>query len=298
MWLSPWDGTKQIRFCDLDPFYIEICRRIRLVAETTNVVTARGTTSAVERVNADGLSGKTGDAWLPIEAEKALTLPAGGFNYKLMADVVWGNKYKRTIAITPREEDGSSGIEVIAQGLTRGNGKTKGYHERRIPLTRKAVSLLRRGQFDLPAKLATERIQNIAAMRSSVLRTALFALFEAGTERPDFDRRTTKLQVEPFVQAFEHGEDARFFDDLNIELDADTEAEQHAERLTWLIGLAERAEAALRNAFDAGPQCGERRYRARARALAYFHGALRNGKHFPQLAQHLRAHPSPKVTTP
>ena len=30
VWLQPWDGSEQIPFSDLDPLYIEVCRRVRL----------------------------------------------------------------------------------------------------------------------------------------------------------------------------------------------------------------------------------------------------------------------------
>lgn len=298
LWLPPWNGTGSIQFTDLDPFYIEICRRIRLTLKgDSEELAAYGTTSKTDRICSDGRNGITGDAWLPIETEKALTLPPSGFNYRLLTDIVWGSKYHRTVSLAPREEDGSSGIQVLAQGITRGNGKTAGYHERRIPLSKKAVSLLRRGQSDLPALLASQRIAHIASMHG-VLRGALLVFLEAGRKSPDFDRRTAKQQVEPFVKSFERTEDARFFDDLNTELEADSEADRHAEHLRWLIGLAERAEDVLRSAFAIGPQCGERRYRARSRALSYFHGALRSGKHFPELAQHLHADSFAEETAP
>lgn len=132
-------------------------------------------------------------------------------------------------------------------------------------------------------------------MRGAILRPALFYLLEAGTEKIDFERRTAKQQIEPYVQAFERAEDARFFDDLNDEIEAD---DPEAERLAWLASLADRAESVLRSAFAIGPQCGERRYRARSKALAYFHGALRAGKHFPALAQQLRTQPAVEEAAP
>lgn len=298
LWVPPWDGTKSLAFAALDPFYIEVCRRIRLTVDTHGKLTAHGTGTKVARVDAAAHKGVTGDAWIPVEDGKALTLGSEGFSYPLAAELAWGAKYRKTIAQTLRDEDGTQGVTLLAQGVVRGQGKTEGYHERRIPLSRKAISLLRRGQSDLPAQLASQRVKDIAAMRGSILRTALFALLEAGTDKLDFDRRTAKQQVEPFVKAFERTEDARFFDDLNTELDADTEADRHAEHLRWLIGLAERAETVLRSAFAIGPQCGERRYRARSRALSYFHGALRSGKHFPELAQHLHADSFAEETAP
>jgi CRISPR system Cascade subunit CasA len=289
LWLPAWDGAKSLAFAAIDPFYIEICRRIRLVADDDGQLGARGTGTKAARIDAAARKGVTGDAWMPVEEDKALTLGADGFNYSLAVELAWGSKYRRTAAQALRPEDGTTGIALLAQGVVRGQGKTEGYHERRIPLSKKAIGFLRGGQTDVPATIAAARVQAVATMRGPVLRTALFYLLEAGTEKIDFDRRTAKQQIEPFVQAFERAEDARFFDDLNKEIEAE---DGNAERLTWLIGLAGRAEAVLRGAFAIGPQCGERRYRARSRALSYFHSALRGDKHFPALAQHLRSQPA------
>lgn len=286
LWLPPWDGTGSTAFAALDPCYIEICRRLRLATDQHSKLRARGTGSKTARIDSSARKGVTGDAWIPVEEDKALTLGPGGFDYSLATELTWGSKYRKTIAQGLRPEDGSSGIALIAQGVVRGQGKTEGYHERRIPLAQKAIGWMRNGQTDVPAKIAKARVEDIAKMRGSVLRTALFYLLEAGTEKIDFERRTAKQQIEPYVQGFERTEDARFFDDLNREIEAD---DPHAERLAWLLGLADRAEQVLRGAFAIGPQCGERRYRARSRALAYFHGALRSEKNFPALSHHLRA---------
>lgn len=289
LWLPPWDGTRSLAFTALDPFYIEICRRIRFIPDERGRLRARGTGTKVARVDAASRKGVTGDAWMPVEEDKALTLGADGFNYSLAAELAWGSKYRKTLAQSLRAEDGTGGIALLAQGVVRGQGKTEGYHERRIPLTKKAIGFLRGGQTDLPATIAAARVKAVATMRGSILRTALFYLLEAGAEKIDFDRRTAKQQIEGFVQAFERAEDARFFDDLNQEIEAE---DGNAQRLAWLIGLAARAEAVLYSAFAIGPQCGERRYRARSRALSYFHDALRGDKHFPALAQHLRSQPA------
>jgi CRISPR system Cascade subunit CasA len=289
LWLPPWDGTKSLALSALDPLYIEICRRLRLVRDEHGQINARGTSTKAPRIDAAARKGVTGDAWMPVDDAKALTLGADGFNYSLAAELAWGSKYRKTVAQALRPEDGAAGIALLAQGVVRGQGKTEGYHERRIPLSKKAIGFLRGGQTDLPATIAAARVKAVATMRGSILRTALFYLLEAGTEKIDFDRRTAKQQIEPFVQAFERAEDARFFDDLNCEIEAD---DANAERLAWLIGLAGRAEAVLRSAFAIGPQCGERRYRACSRALSYFHGALRGDKHFPALAQYLRSQPA------
>lgn len=286
LWLPAWDGTTSVAFDALDPFYIEICRRVRLVEARNGELRARGVGTKAPRIDAAARKGVTGDAWMPVEEDKALTLGADGFHYSLFSELAWGTKYRKTISQTIRSEDGSTGISLIAQGVARGQGKTEGYHERRVPLSKRAVGFLRSGQTDMPARIASERVQAVAAMRGGVLRPALFALLEAGADKIDFDRRTAKQQVEPFVRAFERAEDARFFDDLNREIELEDEQARNDERLAWLLGLSGRAEATLHEAFARGPQCGERRYRARSQALAMFQRILRGGKHFPALAEH------------
>jgi CRISPR system Cascade subunit CasA len=84
---------------------------------------------------------------------------------------------------------------------------------------------------------------------------------------------------------FEQAEDARFFIALNEEIESE---QPDNERLQWLLSMADAAEAILKHAFTAGPQCGEQRYRAQTAALSRFHGGLRNPKTLPDLANYLR----------
>ena len=42
IWPIPWDGNKSLTFSALDPFYLEICRRIRLIQEGSRII-ARAT---------------------------------------------------------------------------------------------------------------------------------------------------------------------------------------------------------------------------------------------------------------
>ena len=84
-------------------------------------------------------------------------------------------------------------------------------------------------------------------------------------------------KVSKFLHAFEAAEDACFFDDLNEEMEATDPA---AQRLQWLLGLVDRAEAILKMTFEAGPRSGIQKYRAQSAALSRFHGGLRSDK-FP-----------------
>lgn len=292
LWLTGWSGENSLAFSSLDPFYIEICRRIRLVMlDDGQSIGAIATGSKAARVEAKARKGITGDPWMPIDPSidnenlfgKALTINPEGFNYKLAAELLFGSKFRRTIAQVPEAADGTEGIVVLAQGVTRGQGKTEGYHERRIPVSPKARMLLMQKQSDLSATVAGERVDAIGKMRS-VLWTAVATLFDQGAVKDKFSD-SAKNKASDFIKSFEQAEDARFFDELNAEIESDVPDDA---RLQWLLSMADRAEAVLKNAFIAGPQSGEQRYRARSAALSRFHGGLRSDKTLPTLAHYYR----------
>ncbi|MFY9261104.1 MAG: type I-E CRISPR-associated protein Cse1/CasA [Gallionella sp.] len=286
LWVKPWDGESSLAFAALDPFYIEICRRIRLTpAADGKTMLAITTGSKAARVDAKTRNGITGDPWMPIDpaAGKALTIGADGFHYKLAAELVFGSKYRHPITQEIEATDGTAGIMVLAQGIARGQGKTEGYHERRIPISPKVRNMLRQKQTDPLAKIAGERVNAIAKIRG-VLWTGLSTLFDQGAAKDKFSD-SAKDKAARFTQSFEHAEDTRFFDELNIEIESD---DPENTRLQWILSMADRAEVILKNAFVAGPQSGERRYRAQSAALSRFHGGLRSDKTLPTLANYYR----------
>ena len=286
VWTMAWDGTKSIAFGSLDPFYIEICRRIRLVSSNGGII-AYASGSKVARIEAKQLNGQTGDPWTPINVNeaKALSLSGKGFDYKLASELVFGTgNYRQTIAQSLREEDGTEGIVILAQGVTRGQGKTEGYHERRVPLSPKVRRMLMKRQTDSLAAAAGKRIQEIAGMRTA-LWGALATLFDNGDVKVRFSDGA-KDKANRFTRPFELAEDHRFFTELNTEIEADDQEQAH---LDWLLSMEKLAEDTLKRAFDAGPRSGEQRYRARAAALSRFHGTLRGAKSpLPNLRDHYR----------
>lgn len=169
LWLLPWNGESSLAFSSLDPFYVEICRRVRIVpAANPHAMVALTTGTKSPRVDAKSRNGLTGDPWTPIDiaAEKALTIGAEGFHYRLAAELLFGNKFAAPIAQLPTTSDGAHGLIVLTQGVTRGQGKTEGYHERRIPLSPKVRKLMLQKQTDQLAVVAAYRVQAIGDVRS------------------------------------------------------------------------------------------------------------------------------------
>lgn len=274
VWLQGWDGLNSLSFAALDPFYIEVCRRVRLVGSDGQML-ALCIATKVARIDGKERNGVTGDAWTPIDtaAAKALTITEKGFDYKLASGLMLGGRYQKTLAQQPLHDDGDEGIVILAQGVTRGQGKTEGYHERRIPISRTMRVALRTKATDALAQKANSRIHAIGEVRK-VLWAALCVLFDNGVQK-DKASEGTKRKANDFSAPFERHEDARFFLDLIEEIESPTADAEHAQ---WLLALSERAEQILAAAFDAGPRNGMQRYRAQSAALGRFHGGLRGEK--------------------
>ncbi|EXJ14510.1 CRISPR-associated protein Cse1 [Imhoffiella purpurea] len=295
VWLRPWNGTDSLAFAALDPFYIEICRRIRLL-ESTDGVSALATGSKAPRIDAKSRNGVTGDPWMPVEmaAGKALTITGKGFDYKLSSELLFGQKFLSPIAQALIEEDGQQGILILARGVTRGQGKTEGYHERGIPISPKVRGFMIQKKTDGLAKIAEERVSDIGKMRG-LLWTALATLFENGAPKDTFGD-SAKDKANLFSKPFEQYEDARFFGGP-LGLNEEIESEQPGNmRLRWYLDMAERAQSILTDAFDSGPRSGEQRYRARAAAMSRLHGGLRSDKTLPTLAHYYKTQKDSKET--
>jgi len=226
--------------------------------------------------------------WTPVERKsgKSLGVAAGGFHYRRMVDLIFGTEYRRPPAQELSLADDEEGLTVLARAIAGGNSKTDGYHERRVPVSRTIRRRLIAHDTDPLAALAKARVADIAQVRK-VLWSALTTLFDNGSTGGS-SSEAAQNKASRFTAPFEQGEDARFFDGpfgLNAEIEAE---DPEVVRLAWYRSMAERAEAILLDAFEAGPRSAEQRYRARAAALARLRGGLRSDKVLPILAQDYR----------
>ena len=78
LWTVPWDGTTSLDLGDLDPYFIEVCRRVRLGLEDRRIA-ARTAGSKKSRIAAKAANGNIGDFWTPVSRgdAKALSLSSG-----------------------------------------------------------------------------------------------------------------------------------------------------------------------------------------------------------------------------
>jgi CRISPR system Cascade subunit CasA len=298
VWLISWDGSDSLSFASLDPWYIEICRRVRLI-NTADKLNAFVTGSKAPRIAAKELNGITGDPWMPVDgaASKALTIGSRGFDYKLATELLLGKKFTKPTAQIWLPSDDTEGVYLLAQGVARGQGKTEGYHERCIPVSRTVRKAFLTQSTDELAKLANDRIAAIAEVRK-MLWTALTVLFgngargESGKDKDASD--AVKDRASLFVQPFEAQCDAQFFPELIEEIEAE---DREMVRHEWLLTLADRAKSVLQSAFTAGPRSGQLRYRAQSAALGRLRSMM-HGNKLPALAHALKSNQQTISTSP
>lgn len=284
LWLEPWDGTVALDLRSLDPYFIEVCRRVRL-REDNGSVTARTASSKRARVEAKAANGNLGDFWTPVNRKdsKALSVSAVGFPYKRLSDLMFDTTaYDQPPAI---RIDGTTDRRwrLVARGIAGGQGKTEGYHERNdITLAPKmATSLFKKEARDRLADIANAQIEEIAAV-TKALRFAI-ATAASGGKTPKEISKNDRTRAVPYVRRLDHAADARFFTSLErrfLASDNDDGKAPRAEFGRHLIGIA---RSLLIEAIGSVPCPSIHRHRARAKAMDAFERDLRKGVFSDQL---------------
>jgi CRISPR system Cascade subunit CasA len=281
VWLEPWEGTSALTLADLDLWYIEICRRVRLLPMHDSLIIAKVAGSKVARIDTKALLGRTGDSWTPLIAEgnefKALTTQRHTFSYRALVPLLFQRSGQETVRRAPMQivsdEDDKDGLRIISSALVRGQGKTEGFYERSIPVSRSARTGFIYAPTDAAADGAHARIDEASLISREVLYPAALTIFtgapSTGERKRDDD--TAKARARAVCDTFERAVDSDFFEALNEELDAlDNEAARQAVRIAWLTTIGDRARHALVQALSRAPDSAVRHYRTRSRAMLLF----------------------------
>jgi len=283
VWLRPWDGTVSLRPEELDPYYIEICRRVRLIEQDGRII-ARTAGSKVPRI-VPIPGGVTGDPWAPVVTDKepkVFTADAGGFGYRRMVRLMFSEDIEQAPLQRVTDDDDREGLILLARALVRGQGKTEGYHERRVPVSRIVLGMLgRREAADQIAAAARHRVLLAGEIQGRVLKPALLTLFQNGDEAIDFKDKGSAGRAEPFLDRFDDIVDRDFFPRLWEEFEEGADREEVLRR--WISDLLDAARALVDEADRGASKAVKRRYRARARADAVLAAAPRRNRHLSPL---------------
>jgi CRISPR system Cascade subunit CasA len=289
LWLEPWNGVTPIAFADLSPLYVEICRRVRLTIASGRIAGMDAGSAAPRISGASELRGNTGDPWTPVSTDgKALTVSSEGFSYRKLSELLNPEKFQLPPGAKISGNDPAGGMVLVAQSICRGQGKTEGYHERRIPIPQRSLASIAASE-DALAKLAEKRVNALGDLRFA-FRLALFVLSQGAPDKIVADKETTKRFVEPWLQRLERELDRSFFEDLWEEAGAD-EAAREAIYINWLKKLRTLSRGLIAEAAQALPQPSTRRYRAQAQAYIAFRGRLGKSPPFNLLPEYQRLQP-------
>lgn len=276
-WLLPWSKEDtSLELSRLHPLFIEVCRRIRLVRKNGKLV-VREDGSKSSRVNASALNGNLGDPWVPVEilaeeTPKALSITADGFSYKKVGEILFGStqrNYKIPLLGKATADERQQPSQIVFAGLSRGMGKTEGFHKRVILVPADTAQRLFAKDVALAA-IAQSRIRLVSDVSRRCLRPALLFLVQKGVSKIDEKKPTNDSLVGPLLRRFDHAVDQVFFPMLwqAAAAEADVEA-------AWQQKLAYLARQVFRAGAESIQKTEERTFIAQARALNVLEGRLR-----------------------
>lgn len=285
IWLNPWPNRAQLYLAELDPLFIEVCRRIRLLgghsdlcAEKTVVISSR----------IDPNSGGWLDPWAPrrVADDTALTLGSGDFTYSRLNDLIWGKtrdaaEWVKPKLLNPDPDDEQTSMAIVAEAFARGAGgktRTDGFRSRVIPVPKAIVKSI---FGSLPSDESKAQIEHIDRV-DAILRRALRLLHCDGdweklkkTNGSNSARARMDRSLGPARAAFDRAADAAFFPALWAKLEAGTTKGIAAIHHDFIRDLVAAARAEFHRAIPGIPCTHLMRPRAEARARAAFEAGIR-----------------------
>ena len=271
LWLIPWDGKESLDLRTFDPWFIEICRRVRFVITPKGALVARTRAAKGTRVEAKHINGVTGDFWAPVNiAEaKAVSLDNRGFSAKFLSDILFPASAKKAFELPPSFTTlhGKEDMQLVCRGVVRGQGKTEGFFERTIPLKGKLKrSLLSPKERETAGSICERQLKEISQISSALRFGCAIAKESGSTEkiRPDHYNAAT-----PYLHRFSKHSEAVFFACLYDRLE-----HGEAAKGSYLRDLIKEARKLLEEAINSVPCASLRRPRARVRAEKAFFGKL------------------------
>ena len=277
LWLEPWDGETQLELRDLDPYFLEICRRIRLVRSGTERLSAQTAKSERALIVASEAHGNLGDFWTPTDRaeDKALSLAVGGFRYDRLAKMLFDSRKYTLPRAAKIEASPGKRWRVIARGAVAKKGKTEAYYERTDVVLggEPARSLGSNAGRDELAKVMEDQLAEVDEI-AKALKSGI-AVAASGGKAANEIKKADRQHAGPYVRRLDDAVDGWFFAAHERRYKAKGEAEKRAARAEFAGRVRAKAVELLDEAIDAVPRPTVRRHRSRVRAEAEFHGILK-----------------------
>lgn len=286
-WLHAWNRKTSLDLDQLDPFFIEVSRGVRLVWQEGRIV-ARTATEQAPRINAKAHNGVLGDPWIPInrndpkKGESALTVGASGFTPELLRNLLFEDGFELAPMQRPDQGRDHQPVQFTASVLVRGQGTTDGFRTAQIPIPAPAARrVFQQGpERERLARLSKTALTDAAELQNRALKPAVLSLLQAGSDRIDFEKREITAWWQQSARRYANAWGAVFFVWLWEAGESDSDAEALR---NWHLRLKDCAWNALLEGITSYPGREGRRYRARIRSENIFQRNLL--KLFPELKE-------------
>lgn len=271
LWCLPWDGETSLGLDQLDPWFIEICRRVRLKTDRAGALVAWTSRSEATRIAAKTYNGNVGDPWTPIRLTDGAaynTRPT----YEVISAVLFDQgAWLRPLLLDWHAELDPPVMTARFDVVIRGQGVTEGHwlREVRFEGQKQRSFLMIQAERDRAAELARQMVEDVRNLRGKVVRIALLTLAQGAPDELKFKKHASVDWVEPWVGQVEEAIEPVFFDHLFARLEGSSGAEE-----AWGRRLQDIAWAIFHAACRALPITGSRRLKTIAVAELKLAGML------------------------
>jgi CRISPR system Cascade subunit CasA len=273
LWCLPWDGERSLGIDELDPWFIEVCRRVRLYRDDAGTITARSVGSSAARVAAKNYKGNIGDPWIPIDLGKGSAAYNTAPRYAVMSAVLFErDRWLRPLLLEWHKDVDGSRMTARFDVTVRGQGTTEGHYLRELPIEgeqRLALFQSDAGR-DRLAVLGRKMIEQAGTVRNKVLKIPLLTLIQAGDAAVDFRDKMATGWAQPWLDQVDQAIEPVFFDHLFARAEQRRAADQ-----VWVDFLKNTADRIFQRAASAVPIAGARRLKAIAVAEEKLAGLFR-----------------------
>lgn len=124
VWPEPWPEGRSLSLGRLDPLFIEVCRRVRLLAQGDGLTAQRSTSKAarVAAKEARGVISGEADPWAPVANDsggvKTLTLGERDFTYSVLVELLDERKWRRPYSSNWRKNARSLSVLCAARSFS------------------------------------------------------------------------------------------------------------------------------------------------------------------------------------
>lgn len=269
LWLEPWPEGRSLDLAGLDPLFIEICRRIRLVGEDGRLLAERSTSKAA-RVAGKEARGNLGDPWAPVHVAegKSLTLGERDWTSELLVTLLYRGEWRVPDLARPLPGEETAPMLLIAEALARGNSKTDGFKSRIVPVPKAVVAEMFGERPVAVSEGVLKDIRAVAEALTWAVRTVATTGDRdklASTMKSQAARNRLDRCAEPARRALHRAADRMFFPELWARVAARSDADIDRFRLDFLGRLAAVARAEFRAALPGIPCASLMRPRAETR---------------------------------